>query len=118
MHSGKPTHKEANDLGKNELSNFKGRVMKAKGYNIDNENPDAVKYEVAKEQGVPLKEGYNGHLTSEQAGKVGGPIRNGEDGTGTIKKEISKQPCCSKTQTDRVVLSYISSATKASSHYT
>ena len=74
MHSGKPTHKEANDLGKNELSDFKGRVMKAKGYNIDNENPDAVKYEVAKEQGVPLKEGYNGHLTSEQAGKVGGPI--------------------------------------------
>ena len=31
MHSGKPTHKEANDMGKNELSNFKGRVMKAKG---------------------------------------------------------------------------------------
>ena len=48
--------------------------MKAKRYDIDNENPDAVKYEVAKEQGVPLKEGYNGHLTSEQAGKVGGPI--------------------------------------------
>lgn len=48
--------------------------MKTKGYHIDNENPNAVKYEVAKEQGVPLKEGYNGHLTSEQAGKVGGPI--------------------------------------------
>jgi hypothetical protein len=61
-------------MGKNELSEFKGRVMKAKGYMIDNGNPDAVKYEVAKEQGVPLKEGYNGHLTSEQAGKVGGPI--------------------------------------------
>ena len=74
MHSGKPTLKEANDMGKRELSEFKGRVMKANGYTIDNENPDAVKYEVAKEQGVPLKEGYNGHLTSEQAGKVGGPI--------------------------------------------
>ena len=48
--------------------------MKANGDTIDNENPDAVKYEVAKEQGVPLKQGYNGHLTSEQAGKVGGPI--------------------------------------------
>jgi hypothetical protein len=74
MHSGKPIHKEANVMEKNELSEFKGRVMKAKGYTIDNGNPDAVKYEVAKEQGVPLKEGYNGHLTSEQAGKVGGPI--------------------------------------------
>ena len=74
MHSGKPTHKEANNMGKKELSEFKGRVMREKGYKIDNENPDTVKYEVAKEQGVPLKQGYNGHLTSEQAGKVGGPI--------------------------------------------
>ena len=32
MHSGKPTLKEANDMGKKELSEFKGRVMKAKGY--------------------------------------------------------------------------------------
>ncbi|MFC4024743.1 alpha/beta-type small acid-soluble spore protein [Oceanobacillus longus] len=61
-------------MGKNELSEFKGSVMKAKGYTIDKENPGAVKYEVAKEQAVPMKEGYNGHLTSEQAGKVGGPI--------------------------------------------
>ena len=74
MHSGKPTQKEANDMGKKELSEFKGRVMKEKGYKFDNGNPDDVKYEVAKEQGVPLKKGYNGHLTSEQAGKVGGPI--------------------------------------------
>ena len=57
-------------MGKKELREFKGRVMKEKGYKIDNGNPDAVKYEVAKEQGVPLKEGYNGHLTSEQAEKL------------------------------------------------
>lgn len=61
-------------MGKKELNDFKGRVMKANGYPVDSKNPDSVKYEVAKEQGVPLKEGYNGHLTSEQAGKVGGPI--------------------------------------------
>ena len=48
--------------------------MKAKGYNVDNDNPDRVKYEVAKEQGIPLEEGDNGQLTSEQAGKIGGPI--------------------------------------------
>ena len=30
------------------------------------------KYEVANELGVPLKEGYNGDLTSRQNGSVGG----------------------------------------------
>lgn len=30
------------------------------------------KYEVANEIGVPLKEGYNGDLTSKQNGSVGG----------------------------------------------
>jgi hypothetical protein len=30
------------------------------------------KYEVASELGVPLKEGYNGDLTSKQNGSVGG----------------------------------------------
>ena len=30
------------------------------------------KYEVASEIGVPLKQGYNGDLTSAQAGSVGG----------------------------------------------
>jgi len=30
------------------------------------------KYEVANEIGVPLKQGYNGDLTSSQAGYVGG----------------------------------------------
>ncbi|MCD5322339.1 MULTISPECIES: alpha/beta-type small acid-soluble spore protein [Pontibacillus] len=35
-------------------------------------NPEEAKFEVAKEQGVPLKKGYNGDLTSKEAGKVGG----------------------------------------------
>lgn len=33
---------------------------------------DRFKYEVANELGVPLKEGYNGDLTSKQNGSVGG----------------------------------------------
>ncbi|MCL2703783.1 MAG: alpha/beta-type small acid-soluble spore protein [Defluviitaleaceae bacterium] len=33
---------------------------------------DAFKYEVANEIGVPLKQGYNGDLTSRQNGSVGG----------------------------------------------
>ena len=33
---------------------------------------DRFKMEVAQEMGVPLKEGYNGDLTSKQNGSVGG----------------------------------------------
>lgn len=35
---------------------------------------EQMKYEVAKEVGVNLKQGYNGDLTSRQAGSVGGRI--------------------------------------------
>ena len=40
------------------------------------------KMEVAKEIGVPLSEGYNGNLTSAQAGSVGGYM---------VKKMIEEQ---------------------------
>ena len=40
------------------------------------------KEEVASELGVPLKDGYNGDLTSEQAGSIGGEM---------VKKMIMKQ---------------------------
>ena len=40
------------------------------------------KYEVANEVGVPLQNGYNGHLTSAQAGSVGGQM---------VKKMIESQ---------------------------
>ncbi|MCX7922303.1 MAG: alpha/beta-type small acid-soluble spore protein [Clostridia bacterium] len=33
-----------------------------------------LKYEIASEVGVNLKHGYNGDLTSREAGKVGGNI--------------------------------------------
>ena len=36
--------------------------------------PEDAALEVAKELGIPLKDGYNGKLTSEEAGKVGGRI--------------------------------------------
>ena len=35
---------------------------------------DRFKMEVANELGVPLKSGYNGDLTSKQAGSVGGEM--------------------------------------------
>ena len=35
---------------------------------------DRFKTEVASELGVNLKEGYNGHLTTAQAGSVGGEM--------------------------------------------
>jgi small acid-soluble spore protein D (minor alpha/beta-type SASP) len=45
---------------------------------LNNEtSPENVKYEVAKETGVPLKHGYNGDLTTRQAGEVGGKIGGG-----------------------------------------
>ena len=40
------------------------------------------KEEVASELGVPLKEGYNGDLTSKQAGSIGGEM---------VKQMIMKQ---------------------------
>lgn len=43
---------------------------------------DKFKMEVASELGVPLKEGYNGDLTSRQAGSIGGEM---------VKKMIMKQ---------------------------
>ncbi len=46
------------------------------------EKMDQLKYEVAREVGVPLKEGYNGDLTSAQNGKVGGNM---------VKKMIEDQ---------------------------
>ena len=35
---------------------------------------DQFKMEAAKEVGVDLKQGYNGHLTSREAGSVGGQM--------------------------------------------
>jgi hypothetical protein len=53
---------------------FKADVMKREGYTVNPNQPDDVKYEVAKELGVPLYPGNNGQLTTESAGHVGGKI--------------------------------------------
>jgi hypothetical protein len=53
---------------------FKAEVMRKEGYAVDPSRPDEVKYEVAKDLGVPLKPTDNGELSTEKAGKVGGKI--------------------------------------------
>lgn len=46
--------------------------LKAKVVGAD--HPSNAKLEAAEEVGVPLQKGYNGKLTSEQAGKIGGKL--------------------------------------------
>ncbi|CAH2714524.1 hypothetical protein BACCIP111895_01696 [Neobacillus rhizosphaerae] len=52
---------------RNGLDALKAKVAHAR-------SPEEAKFEAAQEVGVPLKKGYNGQLTSEQAGKVGGRL--------------------------------------------
>ncbi|MEH7109386.1 alpha/beta-type small acid-soluble spore protein [Bacillus sp. JJ1764] len=49
------------------LDQLKARV-------VESQTPEDAKFEAAEEVEVPLKKGYNGQLTSEQAGKVGGRL--------------------------------------------
>jgi hypothetical protein len=56
------------------LDAFKAQVMKEKGYNVDTQEPQNVKFAVASSLGIPLQHGYNGHLSTESAGKIGGQI--------------------------------------------
>lgn len=61
------TFKEEKRMTNNSSSN-RVEVPEAKGA------LDRFKFEVANEIGVDLKEGYNGHLTTAQAGSVGGEM--------------------------------------------
>ncbi len=56
------------------MQSFKAEVMRREGFAVDPNRPDDVKYEVAKELGVPLRPGANGDLTTESVGQVGGRI--------------------------------------------
>jgi small acid-soluble spore protein D (minor alpha/beta-type SASP) len=77
FHSGNPTTKGGISMARrnkilvpearNGLDALKARVANTR-------NPENAKFEAAEEVGVPLKKGYNGQLTSEQAGKVGGRL--------------------------------------------
>ncbi len=40
-------------------------------------SPDEAKYEVAREQGIPLSRGYNGDIKAKDAGRIGGGIGGG-----------------------------------------
>jgi len=62
---------------RNELDLLKAKVA---GTN----SPEQAKFEIANEIGVPLQTGYNGKLTSEQAGKIGGKLG------GNMVKELVK----------------------------
>lgn len=66
---------ESNNSGSNSSSN-RVNVPEA------SEAMNRFKQEVASELGVPLKEGYNGDLTSRQAGSIGGEM---------VKKMIQRQ---------------------------
>jgi small acid-soluble spore protein D (minor alpha/beta-type SASP) len=64
------------------MAAFKAEVMKREGYQVDPSRPDNVKFEVAKELGVPLKPHGNGNLSTEEAGHIGGRIG------GSMMKEL------------------------------
>lgn len=57
-----------------EMERFKGEVMRRNGYAVNMNEPQNVKYEVARTLGIPLSKNGNGNLTTEQAGKIGGQI--------------------------------------------
>ncbi|MUT67701.1 alpha/beta-type small acid-soluble spore protein [Paenibacillus sp. NEAU-GSW1] len=56
------------------MQQFKTEVMRKEGYNVNPNRPDDVKYEVAEELGITLKQGDNGDLKTEDAGHIGGRI--------------------------------------------
>ncbi len=43
----------------------------------DTKDPDQAKYEIAKEKNIHLAHGYNGKITAEDAGKIGGALGGG-----------------------------------------
>lgn len=54
------------------LEQLKLEVMRDAGYQAN--QPQNVKFEVARTLGIPLEQGYNGNLSTENAGKIGGQI--------------------------------------------
>jgi hypothetical protein len=57
------------------IKNFGGEIKMDKTNKVVPEAKDSLnkfKYEVAAEVGVDLKNGYNGNMSSKDAGKIGG----------------------------------------------
>jgi small acid-soluble spore protein D (minor alpha/beta-type SASP) len=69
-----PKNKDPNRIGKRRLKNMArsngNRVMVPEAREALNK----FKMETASEVGVTLNQGYNGHLTSQQAGSIGGQM--------------------------------------------
>ena len=60
---------------------------------------DKFKMEAASEVGVNLKEGYNGDLTSREAGSVGGQMVNNMTPVRTMKYERANRTAAGHSQT-------------------
>ncbi|MFM9330371.1 alpha/beta-type small acid-soluble spore protein [Paenibacillus mesotrionivorans] len=56
------------------INAFKADVMRQEGYAVNLQEPDQVKFEVAQSMGIPLSQGDNGQLKTEDAGRIGGKI--------------------------------------------
>ncbi len=53
---------------------FKAEIMRKEGFNVNINEPETVKYEVARSMGIPLNPKYNGEIQAATAGKIGGKI--------------------------------------------
>ena len=90
-------------MGKKELSEFKGRVMKAKWIHYRQRESGCGQIRGRKRARSSVEGRLQWTPNLQTSGKSRWSDRrkhgerNGADGTGTIKKEISKQPCCWKT---------------------
>jgi hypothetical protein len=76
------------------LNRLKFEVSQEIGWNASSpqdlqQKIDQSKYEIAQEIGVPLKQGYNGDLTSRETGAVGGRI-GGRLGGQMVKRMIAQ----------------------------
>lgn len=74
---------------------FKADVMRNAGFDVNTNEPESVKYEVAKALGTPLNPEYNGHIQAVTAGKIGGRIG------GLMVKEMVRMAKQSLVEQDR-----------------
>ena len=65
---------------------------------------DKFKMEAASEVGVDLKEGYNGHLTSREAGSVGGQMVKNNCPVRTMKFERHNRIAMGHVQTVQYIV--------------
>jgi len=73
------------------LNRLKQSVVSELGLTVNGQNYreylNSSKFEVARELGINLQNGYNGNLTTSEAGRIGGKI-GGKIGGNMVKKMI------------------------------